>query len=123
VGGESHAPVVIERWMAVTGWPYQVSDQGRIRRVRDLRVLKPWNSKGYRKVDLSCRTASGTKRQRFFVHRLVMATFWGSSTLEVNHKNGVLDDNRLENLEYVTRKENARHGYENGLIKVSPSRS
>lgn len=45
------------------------------------------------------------------VHRIVMLTFVGPSTLEVNHKNGIRHDNRLVNLEYVTHKENTHHSY------------
>lgn len=43
------------------------------------------------------------------VHRLVMAAFVGQSHLQVNHKNGNPLDNRLENLEYCTAKQNSVH--------------
>ena len=51
----------------------------------------------------------------FSVHRLVCLYFLGDSNLEVNHKNGIKTDNRLENLEYCTRSENQRHAYMMGL--------
>lgn len=44
-----------------------------------------------------------------FVHRMVARTFLGESDLDVNHKNKIKTDNRLENLEYVTRRENNCH--------------
>ena len=34
---------------------------------------------------------------------------------EVNHRNGVKKDNRLENLEYVTKGENEHHAHQLGL--------
>jgi hypothetical protein len=46
---------------------------------------------------------------KWLVHRLVMHVFCGESSLGVNHKNGIKDDNRLENLEYCTQGENVRH--------------
>lgn len=48
------------------------------------------------------------------VHRLVVSAFIGAipKDMEVNHKNGVKDDNRVENLEIVTPKENVRHSIE-----------
>jgi hypothetical protein len=51
------------------------------------------------------------------VHRLVAAAFLGDFApgMEVNHKNGVKTDNRLENLEMVTRSGNALHMYRTGL--------
>lgn len=44
-------------------------------------------------------------------HRLVMLAFVGPCPegMNVNHKNGVKTDGRLENLEYVTFKENLGH--------------
>jgi hypothetical protein len=43
------------------------------------------------------------------VHQLVAKTFLGpANALEVNHRDGVRDNNRLDNLEYVTRHGNMR---------------
>lgn len=52
-------------------------------------------------------------------HRLVYRHHHGplSPGLEINHLNGVKDDNRIENLELVTAEENARHAAEVGLSR------
>jgi hypothetical protein len=49
--------------------------------------------------------------KHFLVHRLVLAAFVGASCLQTNHKNGVRNDNRLENLEWCNGSENAIHAF------------
>ena len=51
------------------------------------------------------------------MHRLVAETFLGprdGSVITVNHKNLNKQDNRVENLEYMSFAENSRHGFVNG---------
>lgn len=103
----------MEAWKPVLGYEtmYDVSDLGRIRTVGrrvgrpEGLILKPgYNLRGYQQVELI-----GGKRHT--VHLLVMQAFVGPKPegMEINHKNGVKDDNRLENLEYVTKSQNKLH--------------
>jgi len=75
------------------------------------RMLKPrLNRTFYMMVDL-CQESKYTKKS---VHRLVWEAFNGPipGRLEVNHKNLDRADNRLENLELLTHKENVRHAFD-----------
>lgn len=53
------------------------------------------------------------------VHTLVAECFLGPRPdgYDINHKNGIKTDNRLENLEYCTRAQNTQHAYNLGLAK------
>lgn len=69
---------------------------------------------GYVRVHL---TKNG-KTKKFFVHRLVAEAFIPNDDPSkncVNHKNGIKDDNNVENLEWVTHRENVNHAVETGL--------
>lgn len=54
------------------------------------------------------------KRTQMRVHRLVALTFIDNPNNYpvINHINGVVDDNRVENLEWCTISHNTKHGYE-----------
>lgn len=60
---------------------------------------------GYMKVTLY---KDGTAKQES-VHRVVARAFIGESDLQVNHKNEVKTDNRIENLEYLSPEDNTRY--------------
>lgn len=76
-------------------------------------LRKTITKKGY--VSVSIHIGKSTKRVA--VHRLVAMTFIPNpkAMKEVNHKNGIKTDNRVENLEWCTRSENVRHSFKLGL--------
>jgi len=58
------------------------------------------------------------KYSNVYVHRLIWIYFNGEipEGLEINHKKGIRNDNRLSELELVTHKENCLHAFKIGLI-------
>ncbi len=63
---------------------------------------------------------NGTRYKRV-IHRLVALSFLTRPSLDhqVNHKNGIRNDNRLENLEWVTHQENVIHGWRSNGRKLN----
>jgi len=98
---------------------YEVSTHGHIRNVKTGTILKPFRqNRGYCQINL---LDAGGKIHKPTVHRLVALAFLGPSDLEVNHKDLDKGNNRLDNLEYVTRKQNQCHASDNGAWKFDPA--
>ena len=108
----------MEVWkkIASTKGMYEVSNEGRVRsRVSGQpRLLKTSLTKTGR---INVAVGKGKDRRTEYVHKLVLEAFISPRPkgLEANHKNGTPSDNRVSNLEWVTRSENMVHAYRNGL--------
>lgn len=91
---------------------YEISDKGIVRRKDNKNVLKGQIVSGYHSVKL---TFEESKQRRFYTHRLVALHFIPNNNKKktfVNHKNFNKLDNRVENLEWVTPRENNIHYYQ-----------
>jgi len=119
-----------ERWAPIPGWPYEASDQGRIRRstggkgAQKGKILSSMKSQLWQYKSVLLYRGGRETSKRFNVHQLVMLAFVGEPPPDhqVNHKDGNKANNRLENLEYVTISENHLHAYETGLRSYVPKR-
>lgn len=112
----------VEVWKDVLGFQgiYQASNLGRIKSFKYGRekILKPRiNARGYFLVML-CK--DGVQKNHY-IHRLVYEAFNGKipQGLVVNHLNEIKTDNRLENLEICTHKENINYGTCKARISAS----
>jgi len=119
-----------ELWKEIKGYKgYEVSNLGRIKsndmiansknnstQIRKGRILKLKNeSNGYQRVMLK------QGRSTLLVHRLVALAFIKNQEKKphLNHKDGNKQNNLVENLEWVTPKENVIHSWNNGFIDCS----
>ncbi len=75
------------------------------------------NNCGYLEVRLS----KNGKTTSHPLHALLAKAFLPNpeNKPEVNHENGIKTDNRLENLSFMSHKENMQHASRHGLLKVN----
>ena len=121
-----------EEWKDIKGFEgrYKISNRGEIVRYsvvdeyedriinRKEKVIKPSiNNQGYLKVGLN----KDGKYYNRYIHRLIAETFIDNPLGKpcVNHIDGNKLNNNLNNLEWVTQKENTIHAHSNGLAEVT----
>lgn len=107
----------LAKWKPIKGYEnlYEISNIGLVKalgngdpRGSKKRILKPaLSSTGYLTVSLSM----NGKVHRIAVHRLIAKAFIGNprNLPEINHINSVKTDNRIENLEWCTSRQNRSH--------------
>lgn len=110
----------MENWKKINSYEgiYEVSDLGNIRSLKRKgtsgKILCSHdNGMGYLRVKLT----KNNKEKRTMLHRIIANTFIPNPLLlnTVNHKNGIKNDNRIENLEWCTQSENINHAIRIGL--------
>lgn len=107
-------------WKFVKGMEnrYEVSDKGELRNAQTKHVLAlDENNIGYKRIKLS--KNGFEKPKTYYIHRLVAEAFIDNPDNKpcVNHKDLDRRNNTVENLEWVTYKENEIHSRKYGVVK------
>jgi len=120
-----------EVWKDIDGYLglYRISNFGRVKSLSrwhrlsrgrgyftkdKLMSISTW--KGYRYINLSKKNVI----KRVSIHRLVACAFIlnPQNKPQVNHKDGKKSNNRVDNLEWATIRENAQHALDAGLSDI-----
>lgn len=97
---------------------YQASNTGRIRTLIKNKDGVTYLKEGITGSGYMCVTLCKDKKKKSKkVHRLIAIAFLGYSDKDVNHKDGNKLNNHIDNLEFVSKKENSQHAIKNGLFK------
>lgn len=123
----------MEVWKDIEGYEglYQVSNIGRVKSLEKYVPGKNGCKQVRRERILNC-SVNGSGYPHFsiykdgvvktvLVHRIVASAFLDNPLQlpEVNHIDGDKTNNRSENLEWCTEKQNVRHAWENGINRMT----
>ena len=101
-----------EVWKEIEDSHYLVSNYGRVKNIVKNNILAGKRDTGYVRYEI---TKNDGSRKTYLAHRLVMCAFKQIDLEDksgvVNHINGDKMDNRLENLEWVTKSDNMLKAY------------
>jgi len=110
--------IIQEPWTEIPDHPqYGITKMGKIWSEKTKRWLNP---KSYCGDYMSVKLRVNKKQFCRYVHRLVASTFipkMNADCREVNHKDGNIFNNNVDNLEWVTPHQNKLHAHKAGLIK------
>lgn len=117
----------MEKWLPIKGYErvYQISSYGRICRIAPAqgtkrgRILKTHTNKSGYVVCVLCKDGH---QKNYRVHRLIYEAFIKPipKGMEINHKNGIRNNNQLSNLECLTKQQNVAHSFH--TLKRKPNR-
>lgn len=102
-------------YIKIKGYPYIACSDGYVVNIKTGYILKPNLKKsGYQEIVL--RDKKGQPHS-MLIHRVIASCFCEKKkgADEVNHIDGDKTNNRADNLEWVTRNENLKHAFDNGL--------
>ena len=112
-----------DNWVDIPfDYDYKITMFGHVRNINTGNVIKHFtNRSGYK----YCTLSKGGRKRNITMHRLIASTFIPNPHNKpfINHINCNKTDNRIENLEWCTPKENAIHARQNGLTVDPPSQS
>jgi hypothetical protein len=102
---------MVETWIKIEDSKYHISNKGLIKNFITGRILKPFIVKNDKHESFKIKLVIKGKRKTYAISRLVAIAFIPNpeNKPEVDHKNRNPLDDRLENLRWVTRKENCKN--------------
>jgi hypothetical protein len=107
---------MMQEFKPIKDYPHHlINKNGIVYNSKTGNYIKPnLGRRGYFTISLCINGVCKTKT----LHRIIANCFIPNqdNKPEVNHKNGIKTDNRIDNLEWVTHKENLAYAYELNLI-------